>query len=124
MRRFVTLVVSVLVLVLTSSQPVLAQEPTMLHPQLDVRTVVDGLVTPSSIAFLGRNELLVIEKNTGKVMRVLDGEFRTHCSTSPSTSPPSADCWASPSIRISRTTPRLPLLDLPQHGPLGRPVYP
>ncbi len=53
-RRFVSLVVSVLVLVLTSSQPVLAQEPTMLHPRLDVRTVVDGLVTPSSIAFLDR----------------------------------------------------------------------
>ncbi len=76
MRRFVSLVVSVLVLVLTSSQPVLAQEPTMLHPRLDVRTVVDGLVTPSSIAFLGRNDLLVIEKNTGQVKRVVDGEVQ------------------------------------------------
>jgi aldose sugar dehydrogenase len=75
-RRFVTLVVSVLVLVLTSSQPVLAQEPTMLHPRLDVRTVVDGLVTPSSIAFLGPNDLLVLEKNTGQVKRVVDGEVR------------------------------------------------
>jgi glucose/arabinose dehydrogenase len=77
-RHFVTLVACVLVLVLASSAPVRAQQvpPTMLDPRLDVRTVVDGLVTPSSIAFLDPDDLLVLEKNTGKVKRVVDGEVR------------------------------------------------
>jgi glucose/arabinose dehydrogenase len=35
--------------------------------------VVDGLVTPSAIAFLGRNDFLVAEKNTGMVKRVVNG---------------------------------------------------
>jgi glucose/arabinose dehydrogenase len=78
MRRLVTLVASVLLLVLASAQPVHAQliEPTMLHPRLDVRTVVDGLVTPSSIAFLGPGDLLVLEKNTGRVKRVVNGQVQ------------------------------------------------
>src|SRR6266498_4362418 len=47
--------------------------PTMLDPSLTVRTVVSGLTTPSSIAFLGPNDMLVLEKNTGKVLRVVNG---------------------------------------------------
>jgi aldose sugar dehydrogenase len=76
-RRF-SLVAFVLMLVLASSGPVSAQQvqPTMLDPRLDVRTVVDGLVTPSSIAFLGPDDLLVVEKNTGQVKRVVDGEVQ------------------------------------------------
>lgn len=48
--------------------------PTMLHPDLGVRTVVEGLVTPISVAFLGPDDFLVLEKNTGRVQRVVDGE--------------------------------------------------
>jgi aldose sugar dehydrogenase len=48
-------------------------QPTMLHPRLDVRTVVDGLVTPSTLAFIGADDFLVLEKNTGQVKRVVDG---------------------------------------------------
>jgi glucose/arabinose dehydrogenase len=47
--------------------------PTMLDPSLTVRTMVSGLTTPSSIAFLGPNDMLVLEKNTGKVLRVTNG---------------------------------------------------
>src|SRR5438093_6521426 len=47
--------------------------PTMLDPRLTVSTVVSGLTTPSSIAFIGPNDLLVLEKNTGKVVRVTNG---------------------------------------------------
>jgi glucose/arabinose dehydrogenase len=47
--------------------------PQILHPRLNLRTVVDGLVTPTSIAFLGEDDLLVLEKNSGKVLRVTDG---------------------------------------------------
>jgi glucose/arabinose dehydrogenase len=49
----------------------------MLHPRLDVRTVVDGLVTPTSIAFLGANDFLVLEKNTGRVQRVVGGAIQS-----------------------------------------------
>jgi glucose/arabinose dehydrogenase len=57
------------------SQPHVAHAvgPTMLHPQLDVRPVVSGLTTPTSIAFLGPNDFLIIEKNTGQVKRVSGG---------------------------------------------------
>ena len=44
--------------------------PEMLAPTLDVRTVVDGLNKPISIAFLGDDDLLVLEKGTGMVKRV------------------------------------------------------
>jgi aldose sugar dehydrogenase len=47
--------------------------PTMLDPNLAVKTVVSGLVTPISMAFLGNDDLLVLEKNTGKVKRVVNG---------------------------------------------------
>jgi aldose sugar dehydrogenase len=47
--------------------------PTMLHPRLSVRTVASGLTTPTSLAFLGPSDMFVLEKNTGKVLRVVDG---------------------------------------------------
>ncbi|MGH6865388.1 MAG: PQQ-dependent sugar dehydrogenase [Methyloceanibacter sp.] len=48
-------------------------QPTVLDQKLDVRTVVSELVTPTSMAFLGDNDILVLEKDTGKVQRVIDG---------------------------------------------------
>lgn len=47
--------------------------PTMLHPNLAVRTVASGLVTPTSMAFIGADDLLVLEKSTGRVQRVVRG---------------------------------------------------
>src|SRR5687768_14848020 len=47
--------------------------PTMLHPRLAVRTVVDGLAAPTSLAFLGPDDILVLEKNTGRVQRIVKG---------------------------------------------------
>lgn len=52
-------------------------EPSMLHPRLDVRPVVSGLVTPISLAFLDSDDLFVLEKNTGRVQRVVDGELHS-----------------------------------------------
>ena len=46
---------------------------TVRDPKLSVRTSRAGLVTPSTMAFLGANEFLVLEKNTGKVQRFLNG---------------------------------------------------
>ena len=55
----------------------LAQEgdgPHLADPNLTVDEAVGDLVTPIGLAFLGPNDMLVIEKNTGRVIRVTDGE--------------------------------------------------
>jgi glucose/arabinose dehydrogenase len=78
MVRRAALVLAVLVTlsVAAAGVPLGAQvpQPTMLHPRLGVRTVVDGLVTPSTLAFLDTDDMLVAEKNTGQVKRVVGGE--------------------------------------------------
>src|ERR1043165_2559377 len=50
--------------------------PTVKDDRLKVEKVVDGLNVPTSIAFLGPNDILITEKETGKVMRVLDGQLQ------------------------------------------------
>jgi hypothetical protein len=45
----------------------------MLHPRLAVRTVASGLTTPTSLAFLGPHDMFVLEKDTGSVLRVVEG---------------------------------------------------
>jgi glucose/arabinose dehydrogenase/plastocyanin len=50
--------------------------PTVEDDRLRVEKVVDGLNAPTSMAFLGPNDILVTEKETGKVMRVLDGQLQ------------------------------------------------
>jgi glucose/arabinose dehydrogenase len=47
--------------------------PVMFDKHLAVRTVVDGLVQPTSMAFLGHHDLLVLQKNSGQVWRVKHG---------------------------------------------------
>jgi glucose/arabinose dehydrogenase len=47
--------------------------PSVVDPDLAVRTAASGLDQPISIAFLGRNDMLVLEKATGKVQRVVNG---------------------------------------------------
>ena len=47
--------------------------PSVVDPNLGVRTVVGGLTTPSTMAFIGPNDFLVLEKNTGRVKRVVNG---------------------------------------------------
>ncbi len=46
---------------------------TVSDPELSLETVVTGLSGPTQMAFLGRDDILVNEKNTGRVRRVLDG---------------------------------------------------
>jgi glucose/arabinose dehydrogenase len=53
--------------------PTASAQPVLVDPKLDVRTVVSGLATPTSMAFLGENDLLVLEKASGKVQRVING---------------------------------------------------
>jgi aldose sugar dehydrogenase len=51
--------------------------PQVFAPNLAVRTVVSGLVTPTSLAFLGPDEFLVLEKNTGRVQRIANGSLHS-----------------------------------------------
>jgi glucose/arabinose dehydrogenase len=50
-----------------------AQGPSLVDPNLRVRTVIEGLDQPTSMAFLGHNDFFVLEKATGQVKRVVDG---------------------------------------------------
>ena len=73
--RAVLLAALCLLLVLGGGTSASAQEdgPTMVDPRLGVRTVATGLFTPTSIAFVGQNEILAIEKNSGRVQRIVNG---------------------------------------------------
>ena len=51
--------------------------PSVVDPNLGVRTVVGGLTTPSTMAFIGPNDFLVLEKNTGRVKRVVNGSVQS-----------------------------------------------
>jgi glucose/arabinose dehydrogenase len=47
--------------------------PSVVDPNLAVRTAASGLDQPISMAFIGTNDMLVLEKATGKVQRVVNG---------------------------------------------------
>jgi glucose/arabinose dehydrogenase len=65
-------------LVGSATAPVAAQEgPTVVDPDLGVRTIVSGLVAPTTMAFLGPNDFLVLEKTTGQVKRVVNGAVQS-----------------------------------------------
>jgi aldose sugar dehydrogenase len=51
--------------------------PTITVPGFEVRTVATGFTTPTGIAFLGTNDLLVLEKNSGRVLRWQGGLVST-----------------------------------------------
>jgi|SRR5215207_9479906 len=59
-------------LVFAGSAP--AQAPELVDRDLAVRVAASGLEQPVSMAFLGRNEMLVLEKASGKVKRVVGGQ--------------------------------------------------
>ncbi|MHB0972171.1 MAG: PQQ-dependent sugar dehydrogenase [Thermoanaerobaculia bacterium] len=65
--------IATIAVALTFSGTQLFAQPAMLHPRLGVRTVASGLVTPTTFAFIGPNEMLVLEKNSGQVKHVVDG---------------------------------------------------
>ena len=55
------------------STTLMAQTPSLVDPNLRVRTVVASLSQPTSAAFLGPNDLFVLEKATGQVKHVVNG---------------------------------------------------
>jgi aldose sugar dehydrogenase len=50
--------------------------PTINDDSLTVEKVTSDLKFPTSMTFVGNNDMLVTEKNTGKVIRVLDGQVQ------------------------------------------------
>ncbi len=53
-----------------------APAPTVVDPNLAVRTVVSGLNQPTTMAFIGANDIFVLEKASGKVQRVVNGAIQ------------------------------------------------
>src|ERR671930_1462623 len=49
------------------------KSPIIADPNLKVELVVRGLKSPTSMAFLGPNDILVLEKNNGTVQRIVNG---------------------------------------------------
>jgi glucose/arabinose dehydrogenase len=50
--------------------------PEVNDPNLRVETVFEGLELPTSMAFLGMNDILVTEKDSGRVQRIVNGELQ------------------------------------------------
>jgi glucose/arabinose dehydrogenase len=49
-------------------------KPKLFDPNLKISTIVEGLSTPTSLVFLGPGDILVLEKDTGMVKRIVDGK--------------------------------------------------
>ena len=54
---------------------VLAQPTIAKDPNLKVELVAQGLKLPTSMAFLGPNDILVLEKESGTVQRIVNGKM-------------------------------------------------
>ena len=71
--------------VLRSSHPLTIQSPqgpTMNDSHLKAEVVFKGIRFPTSMAFLGPNDILVLEKNEGTVRRIVNGAMLAATSSS------------------------------------------
>jgi glucose/arabinose dehydrogenase len=50
-------------------------EPTVKDPDLKIETVTKGLMFPTTMAFVGPDDILVLEKNKGTVQRIVNGQM-------------------------------------------------
>ena len=55
-----------------SQQPLAAENITVYDPTLKIELVAAGLDFPTTMAFLGQDDFLILEKNTGNVKRVIN----------------------------------------------------
>lgn len=69
--RFTRLLASVALTTLVTGHA--AAAPSLLDPGLQVTTWASGLGLPTGISFIGANDALVLDKNTGRVNRVVNG---------------------------------------------------
>ncbi|HMG38848.1 MAG TPA: hypothetical protein VK566_06675, partial [Nitrososphaeraceae archaeon] len=90
MGKYISLIIAVIIIVTitfyfsqTYGQKILRERPFSLSPddprvfdsRLKVEEAVGGLETPTTMAFLGPDDFLVLEKDKGTVMRVLNGKI-------------------------------------------------
>lgn len=71
--RFAIAVLSLLFVLDRREPAAQAPLPTLTDPNLTVRAVISGLDQPTSMAFIGANEFLVLEKASGRVKHVING---------------------------------------------------
>jgi glucose/arabinose dehydrogenase len=58
------------------ARPTVSSEgPTLNDPNLIVQTVYQGLASPTAMAFLGPDDILVLEKGQGTVQRIVNGKM-------------------------------------------------
>jgi aldose sugar dehydrogenase len=62
----------IFMLIITSEQTASAY-PIIKDPNLKVEIVAEGITFPTNMAFLANDDILVLEKNTGEVKRVING---------------------------------------------------
>jgi glucose/arabinose dehydrogenase len=55
------------------NQPLVAENITLFDPKLKIELVTSGLDFPTTMAFLGPDDFLILEKNTGNVKRFING---------------------------------------------------
>ncbi len=67
------LMLAILAMLTLPAQAWAQANPTVVDPDLAVRTVATGLSQPTGLAFIGANDMLVNEKATGKVIRIRNG---------------------------------------------------
>jgi len=63
----------ILAVAIAAGVSVKAVGPVVFDPNLTVDTVVSGLSQPTSLAFIGHDDLLVLEKASGRVKRITGG---------------------------------------------------
>lgn len=69
------LVVTISIGLIHPFNSVIAQPAVLKAPNLKVELVAQGLRSPTSMAFLGPNDILVLEKDTGTVQRITNGKM-------------------------------------------------
>ena len=71
----VTITIPAFALPHTIAPPTLAGPIILNDPHLKVETVFKGPEAPTSMAFVGPNDVLVLEKDKGTVQRIIDGKI-------------------------------------------------
>src|SRR5688572_32007023 len=56
-------------------------KPELFDSNLKISTIVEGLSTPTTVAFVGPGDILVLEKDTGLVKRIVNGKVLDRKST-------------------------------------------
>ena len=80
-RYFVTFVIILFFgltffMAITASDRSVAAYPSIRDPYLRVEVVAEGITFPTSMAFLARDDILVLEKNTGTIKRIIHNQVQ------------------------------------------------